>query len=254
VEQGKLHDFRYEYRHVDMLVIDDVQFLSERERSQEEFFHTFNTLYQRRKQIILSADCSPAEIPKLEQRLVSRFNQGLVARIDKPDYETRMAIIHKKAQLRGIEPPADVVEFVARKIDSNTRELEGALTKIHGLAMLEDGKITLDLAREALGEEPTPAHHRVTISQIIDVVINYFDVRLSDLQGKRRSRSIAFPRHICMYLARDLTNHSLEEIGGHFGGRDHTTVLHAYRTIDKLCDHDEKIRSTLDSLVASLTQ
>jgi chromosomal replication initiator protein len=254
VEKGNLHDFRYKYRHVDMLVIDDIQFLSERERSQEEFFHTFNTLYQARKQIVLSADCSPAEIPKLEDRLVSRFNQGLVARIDKPDYETRMAIIHKKAQLRGIEPPEEVVIFIARKIDSNTRELEGALTKIHGLAMLEGGKITIDLAREALGEEPTPAHHQITISQIIDAVINHFNVRMSDLQGKRRSRSIAFPRQVCMYLARDLTNHSLEEIGGHFGGRDHTTVLHAYRTVDKLCDHDQTVRSTVDALVASLLQ
>ena len=254
VEQGKLHDFRYKYRHADMLVIDDVQFLSEKERTQEEFFHTFNTLYQSRKQIVLSADCSPAEIPKLEQRLVSRFNQGLVARIDKPGVETRMAIIHKKALMRGIKPPDEVVEFIARKIDTNTRELEGALTKIHGLAMLEDGQITLELAREALGEEPAQAHHQVTISQIIDAVINYFDVRLSDLQGKRRSRSIAFPRQVCMYLARDLTNHSLEEIGGHFGGRDHSTVLHAYRTIDKLCDHDENTRLTVESLVASLTQ
>jgi len=254
VEQGCLHDFRYKYRHMDMLVIDDVQFLSERERSQEEFFHTFNTLYQGRKQIVLSADCSPAEIPKLENRLVSRFNQGLVARIDKPDYETRMAIIYKKAQLRGINPPEEVIIFIARKIDSNTRELEGALTKIHGLAMLEGGKITLDLAREALGEEPTPAHHHITISQIIEAVTKHFNVRMSDLQGKRRSRSIAFPRQVCMYLARDLTNHSLEEIGGHFGGRDHTTVLHAYRTIDKLCDHDYQVRGTVDALVTGLLQ
>ncbi|MBN1845193.1 MAG: chromosomal replication initiator protein DnaA [Sedimentisphaerales bacterium] len=254
VEQGKLHEFRYKYRHADMLVIDDVQFLSDQEQTQEEFFHTFNTLYQTRKQIVLSADCSPAEIPKLEQRLVSRFNQGLVARIDRPDFETRMAIIHKKAQLRGIDPPEEVVTLIARKIESNTRELEGALTKVHGLAMLENGLITLELAREALGEEPISAHHQVTISKIIEAVTKHFDVRLSDLQGKRRSRSIAFPRQVCMYLARDLTNHSLEEIGGHFGGRDHTTVLHAYRTIDKLCDHDVHVRSTVANLVSSLTQ
>ena len=254
VEQGKLNDFRYKYRHVDMIVIDDVQFFSEREHSQEEFFHTFNTLYQSRKQIILCADCRPAEIPGLEERLVSRFNQGLVARIDKPDYETRVAILHKKAQLRGIDPPEEVIQSIARKLDSNTRELEGALTKIHGLAMLEGGVITRELAREALGEEPAQPRHRITISQIIDAVTNHFDVRLSDLQGKRRSRSIAFPRQVCMYLARDLTNHSLEEIGGHFGGRDHSTVLHAYRTIDKLCDHDPNVRATVDSLVAGLTE
>jgi len=254
IEQGKLHDFRYKYRHLDMIVIDDIQFLSERERSQEEFFHTFNTLYQARKQIILSSDCSPAEIPKLEQRLVSRFNQGLVARIDKPDYETRMAIVHKKAQMRGINPPEDVVSLIARKIDSNTRELEGTLTKIHGLAMLDGGEITIELARGALGEENVVPRHHITISQIIDAVTETFNVRMSDLQGKRRSRSIAFPRQVCMFLARDLTNHSLEEIGGHFGGRDHSTVLHAYRTIDKLCDNDENIRATVNSLVASLTR
>ena len=254
VEQGKLHDFRYRYRHVDMLVIDDVQFLSERERSQEEFFHTFNTLYQSRKQIVLSADCSPAEIPKLEARLVSRFQQGLVARIDQPDYETRMAIVHKKAQLRSIKPPEEVIGLIARKIESNTRELEGALTKIHGLAMLEGGEITIELARQALGEEPVTNHHRVTMSLIIEAVTGHFGVRLSDLQGKRRSRSIAFPRQVCMYLARDLTNHSLEEIGGHFGGRDHTTVLHAYRTIDRLIDTDEGVRETVNELVGGLTQ
>jgi len=254
VEEGDLYDFRYKYRHVDMLVIDDVQFLSERERSQEEFFHTFNTLYQSRKQIILSADCPPAEIPKLEDRLVSRFNQGLVTRIDKPCYETRMAIIRKKAHMRGIEPPEEVVCFIARKIESNTRELEGALTKVHGLAMLENGQITLELAREALGEDPIAAHHQISISQIIDTVTDYFNVRMSDLQGKRRSRSIAFPRQVCMYLARHLTNHSLEEIGGYFGGRDHSTVLHAYRNVDKLCDNDEPTRVLVNGLVSNLTQ
>ncbi len=254
VEEGKLYDFRHKYRHVDVLVIDDVQFLSDRERSQEEFFHTFNSLYQSRKQIILSADCSPAEMPKLEDRLVSRFNQGLVTRIDKPSFEMRMAILYKKASLRGLHPPEEVINFIARKIESNTRELEGALTKVHGLAMLDNGTINLELARQALGEEPTPAHRQVSISQIIEAVTDHFNVRLSDLQGKRRSRSIALPRQICMYLARDLTNHSLEEIGGYFGGRDHTTVLHAYRNIDKLCDHDESIRGMVDSLVTGLTQ
>lgn len=254
VEQGELYDFRYKYRYVDVLVIDDIQFLSERERSQEEFFHTFNSLYQARKQIILSADCSPSEIPKLEERLVSRFNQGLVTRIDKPTYETRMAILYKKAAMRSIDPPEDVISFIARKIASNTRELEGALTKVHGIAMLDGSAITIDLARQALGEEPTPAHRQISISQIIESVTENFNVRLSDLQGKRRSRSISYPRQICMYLARDLTDYSLEEIGGYFGGRDHTTVLHAYRNIDKLCDNDEKVRSTVEGLVVSLTQ
>ncbi|MBN1765423.1 MAG: chromosomal replication initiator protein DnaA [Sedimentisphaerales bacterium] len=254
VEEGNLYDFRYKYRYVDVLAIDDIQFLSDRDRSQEEFFHTFNSLYQSQKQIILSADCSPSEIPKLEDRLVSRFNQGLVTRIDKPSYEMRMAILHKKAAMRGIAPPEESISFIAKKINSNTRELEGALTKVHGLAMLEDGTITLELTRQALGEEPTPAHRMITITQIIDSVTDHFNIRLSDLQGRRRSRSIAFPRQICMYLARDLTSHSLEEIGGYFGGRDHTTVLHAYRNIDKLCDNDESIRALVDTLVTNLTQ
>ncbi|MBI9015863.1 MAG: chromosomal replication initiator protein DnaA [Phycisphaerae bacterium] len=254
VEDGKLYDFRYKYRHVDVLVIDDIQFLSERERSQEEFFHTFNSLYQSRKQIIISSDSPPSEIPHLENRLISRFNQGLVTRIDKPCYETRLAILRKKAFMRGINPPDEAVEFIARKIENNTRELEGALTKVHGMAMLEDGQITLELVRQALGEEPTPAHRQISISQIIDVVTEHFNIKLSDLQGKRRSRSIAFPRQICMYLARDLTRHSLEEIGGYFGGRDHTTILHGYRNIDKLCDNDESTRQLVEVLMANLTQ
>jgi chromosomal replication initiator protein len=254
VEQGNLYDFRYKYRYVDMLVIDDIQFLAEGERSQEEFFHTFNTLYQANKQIVLSADCSPSEIPKLEERLISRFSQGLVTAIEKPCFETRMAILRKKAHMRGIEVPEDVITLIGRKIDNNTRELEGALTKVCGMAMLDNGPITLELAREALGEDPPQAHHQITISQIIEKIIEHFNVRMNDLQGKRRSRSIAFPRQVCMYLARDLTPHSLEEIGGYFGGRDHTTVLHAYRTIDKLYDNDEKTRGLINSLVAGLTR
>ncbi len=253
VEEGDLYDFRYKYRHVDMLVIDDIQFLTDRDRSQEEFFHTFNTLYQSRKQIILSADCSPSEIPNLEERLISRFSQGLVTRIDKPCMETRMAILYKKSQLRGMNVPDDIINYIAKRVENNTRELEGALTKIYGMAMLDGGEITLDLAREAFGDEPTQIRHQITITQIIDAVTQHFNVRLGDLQSKRRSRSIAFPRQVCMYIARDLTSHSLEEIGGYFGGRDHTTVLHAYRNIDKLCDHDPTIRNMVDGLVTGLT-
>ena len=253
VEKGDLYDFRNRYRHADVLVIDDIQFLAERERTQEEFFHTFNTLYQNRKQIILSADCSPAQMPNFEDRLVSRFNQGLVTGIDPPGYETRVAIVCKKAALRGINPPEEVIDFIAKRIDSNIRELEGALTRVHGLAMLEGGAITLDLARRAFGETVESGSPTVTISRIIEAITDHFGVRVSDLQGKRRSRSIAFPRQVCMYLARDLTRHSLEEIGGYFGGRDHTTVLHAYRTIDKLCDNDEQTRQTVEKLLTSLT-
>ena len=232
VETGEMNQFRYRYRHVDVLVIDDIHFLARRERTQEEFFHTFNTLYQGHKQIILSADCPPSEIPELEERLVSRFNWGLVARIDKPCYETRMAILQKKAKMRGIALPDDVLCYVASKIVSNTRELEGAVTKIQGMAMLQNGTIDLDLAKAALGDSATSEPRRITIQQILDAVTKYYNVRLSDLQSKKRHKSIAFPRQVCMYLARRHTHYSLEEIGGYFGGRDHTTVMHAVRTVD----------------------
>lgn len=231
VGTGDMAQFRYRYRQADMLVIDDIHFLRGRERTQEEFFHTFNTLYQNHKQIILSADCSPSEIPELEDRLVSRFNWGLVARIEKPDYETRVAILQKKAQLRGLTLPDDVVCYIAAAVENNTRELEGAITKVQGLAMLNGGVIDLDIAKSALGDMVAPERRQITIQQILDAVTQYYNVRLGDLQSKKRQKSIAFPRQVCMYFARKFTRYSLEEIGGYFGGRDHTTVLHAVRTV-----------------------
>jgi len=233
VQNGDMNQFRYRYRHVDVLVIDDIHFLRGHERTQEEFFHTFNTLYQGNKQIILSADAPPSEIPELEERLVSRFNWGLVARIEKPCYETRMAILQKKARLRGMEIPDDVICYVASKVENNTRELEGAVTKIQGMSMLQEGRIDMELAKAALGETGTPEQKRITIQQIIEQVIKYYNVKTSDLQSKKRHKSIAFPRQVCMFLARKYTRYSLEEIGGYFGGRDHTTVLHAVRTVDR---------------------
>ena len=240
VETGDMAQFRYRYRQVDVLVIDDIHFLSSRDRTQEEFFHTFNTLYQGHKQIILSADCPPSEIPELEERLVSRFNWGLVARIEKPCYETRMAILQKKAKLRGLALPEDVVCYIASRVENNTRELEGAITKIQGMAMLQNGVIDLEIAKAALGDSATPEQRRITVQQILDAVTKYYNVRVSDLQSKKRHKSIAFPRQVCMYLARRHTRYSLEEIGGYFGGRDHTTVLHAIRTVDgdMKADHD----------------
>jgi chromosomal replication initiator protein len=248
VEQGDLHDFRYRYRHVDMLVIDDIQFLSDHEQSQEEFFHTFNTLYQSQKQIILSSDRSPSEIPGLEERLVSRFNWGLVARLDRPCYETRVAIVRKKARVRGLELPDDVVCYIAGSIESNIRELEGAIAKVTMLAQVTDRSIDLSVAQEALGGDGEPRQREVTIDDILKAVTNCYDVRVADLQSKKRSRSIALPRQVCMYLARSLTRHSLEEIGGYFGGRDHSTVLHANRAVDSLREKDPEFRATLDRL------
>ena len=252
VEKGLLHEFRYRYRHADVLAIDDIQFLSDHERTQEEFFHTFNTLYQAQKQIILSSDRGPAEIPDLEERLVSRFNWGLVARIDRPCYETRVAIVRKKAGLRGIGLPEDVVCFIAGTIDSNTRELEGAISKVQMLAKVADRPMDLALAQEALGTEPAARRREITIEDILNVVTARFNVRLADLQSKKRTRSIAFPRQICMFLARTLTRHSLEEIGGYFGGRDHTTVLHADRTIRALREDDAQFQATLERLTQEI--
>lgn len=253
VETGEMHQFRHRYRHVDLLVIDDIHFLAGHDRTQEEFFHTFNTLYQQHKQIILSADCSPSEIPELEERLISRFNWGLVARIEKPCYETRIAILQKKARMRGLSLPEEVVCYVASRVENNTRELEGAITKIQGMAMLQEGRIDLDLAKSALGDIATAEQRRITIQQIFDSVTKYYNVRLSDLQSKKRHKSIAFPRQVCMFLARRHTRYSLEEIGGYFGGRDHTTVLHAVRTIDYDVKNDKEIAEQLTFLEGQLT-
>jgi chromosomal replication initiator protein len=253
IERGALHSFRYRYRHVDVLVLEDIQFLAARERTQEEFFHTFNTLYQLHKQIVLSADCRPTDIPTLEERLVSRFNWGLVARIDSPCLETRMAIIRKKMKMRGMELPEDVVLFVASRIQSNTRELEGALTRLRSVAALEgDCPIDLTLARRAVGADDAQRSQPIRIQDIMSAVTERFGVKLSDLQGRRRSRSIAMPRQVCMYLARQLTNHSLGEIGGFFGGRDHTTVLHAHKLVGRRREKDLAFRMRLDEIEAVL--
>jgi chromosomal replication initiator protein len=253
IETGDMNQFRHRYRHVDVLVIDDIHFLAGRDRTQEEFFHTFNTLYQGHKQIILSADCPPSEIPELEERLVSRFNWGLVARIEKPCYETRVAILQKKARMRGLTLPDDVVCYIAAKVENNTRELEGAITKIQGMSLLQAGRIDLDLAKQALGDSATAEQKRITIQQIFDAVTKYYSVKQSDLQGKRRHKSIAFPRQVCMFLARRHTRYSLEEIGGYFGGRDHTTVLHAVRTVDGDMKADPEIDRQVTHIETQVT-
>ena len=246
VECGALQQFRYRYRHVDMLVIDDIQFLAERDRSQEEFFHTFNTLHQSRRQIVLSADCSPAQIPSLEQRLVSRFKSGLVASIDPPCLETRMAIIRKKAKLRGIEVNEDVTNLIASRIETNIRDIEGALLKLDALSQTRGCPIDLAMAREAVGTPPT--NRVITLSQIVEVITQRFGVRLADLQSKKRTKSLTVPRQVCMYLLREMTNHSLEEIGGYFGGRDHSTVIHAGKTVQGCCANDPSFADMVEDL------
>jgi len=249
VKAGRMHEFRHRFRTADMLVIDDIHFLSKREQTQEEFFHTFNSLYQTSRQIVLSSDAAPNEIPDLEERLVSRFNCGLVARMDRPCYETRVSILRAKAKLHNLELPDEVPAYIAARIDSNIRELEGALTKVRGYAMANGIAITLDAAKAALSEDPSgTVPNQPSIQTIIDAVTKYYDIKLSDLMSKRRHKSVALPRQVCMWLARKYTRYSLEEIGGYFGGRDHTTVLHAIRTIGSRRDQDPDVGKAVERL------
>lgn len=253
IEQGSMAEFKSQYRTVDLLVIDDVQFLKERDQSQEEFFHTFNALYDNQSQIVLSADASPGEIPSLPERLTSRFKCGLVARIDAPSYETRIAIVQKKARLRGMKVSEDASEYIAGRVKANIREIEGALTTLYALAGTTGQEISKELAKIAMGDDET-TDKNITITDIIKAVTSYYDVRPADLQSKKRSQSITMPRQICMYLARNLTSHSLEEIGGHLGGRDHTTVMHACSKITGLQQSSEKIQSQLTELTKRITK
>jgi len=248
VQAGEMPDFRHCFRDVDVLVIDDIHFLTKRERTQEEFFHTFNTLYQNQKQIILSSDAAPQDIPDLEHRLVSRFQCGLVVEILPPCFETRVQIVKQKARIRGIELKEDVACFVAQRMQTNVRELEGAVVRLAMQSITDERPIDLALARLALDPGGTSISPRVTITSIIDAVVSYYGVKLTDLQSKRRQKSIAHPRQVCMFLARKHTDFSLEEIGGYFGGRDHTTVMHAVRTVEVKRDNDEHFQHVLASL------
>jgi len=254
IEEGNTAGFQSQFRTVDLLIIDDVQFLREREHSQEEFFHTFNALYNNGKQIILSADSAPGKIPSLEERLISRFNWGLVTRIDPPSYETRVAIVQKKAHVRGLNISDEIAGYIARKVHANIRELEGALTSIYAVATTTGQEIDLELAQTALEGQIEATSKHISITDIAGVVTSHFDVRLADMQSKKRSQSITEPRQICMYLARNLTRHSLEEIGGHLGGRDHTTVMHACSKINQAKDTDPKMSALLNDLTNQITQ
>jgi len=248
IENGQVENFRHRFRYLDVLVIDDIHFLADKDRTQEEFFHTFNRLYQSQKQVVLSSDSPPHEIPRIEERLVSRFKWGLVARIDRPSYETRVAIVRKKARLRGADLPEDVVQYIASTVDTNNRELEGATIRVIAYAALSGRQVTMDVAKEALRDLEAGPQRTITIQDITDAVLQRYNVRLADLQSKRRTQSVAVPRQIAMYLARRLTNHSLEEIGAFFGGRDHTTVLHAERKIQKEIEHDSAFRGLVESI------
>ncbi len=248
VQAGEMTAFRHRFRDVDLLIIDDIHFLAKRDRTQEEFFHTFNSLYQSHRQIVLSSDAPPEEIPDLEDRLVSRFKWGLVTSVTPPCYETRVEILKNKARMRGMELSDDVACLIASRIDANIRELEGAIVKLQVMASVEKRAIDIPMAAAALGDETIKGEKRVQIQTIIGAVTEFYGVKMTDLQSQRRQRSIALPRQVCMYLARRNTRFSLEEIGGYFGGRDHTTVMHAVKTVEDRCSVDLSFNRVVSSL------
>jgi chromosomal replication initiator protein len=255
VQAGEMADFRNKFRAFDMLIIDDIHDLSNREQTQEEFFHTFNTLFQSGRQVVLSSDAPPSEIPRLEDRLTSRFSCGLVAGIDPPGFETRVAIIKKKAALRHIDIPDDVSNYVAARLDQNIRQLEGAMTKLQGLSLLDGSPIDMAMAKTAIsgGSGVKNPKKHLTIQDILDAISAFYDVKLVDLLSKRRNKSITTPRQVGMWLARRHTRFSLEEIGGYFGGRDHTTVMHAIKTVNAKKSSSDQLDQDLARLQHQLT-
>lgn len=255
IKHDKNEEFRNKYRNVDVLLIDDIQFIAGKEGTQEEFFHTFNALHEANKQIILSSDRAPKEIPTLEDRLRSRFEWGLIADIQAPDFETRMAILKKKADVERLNVPNEVMVYIATKIKSNIRELEGALIRIVAYSSLTNREITVDLASEALKDIISKRQAKsITIDSIQDIVSSYFNLRVQDFKSQKRTRNVAYPRQIAMYLSRKLTDMSLPKIGEEFGGRDHTTVIHAYEKISENLKTDEGLQSTIDDITKKLKQ
>jgi len=246
--------FRNEYRSVDLLLVDDIQFFADKEGTQEEFFHTFNALYDDRKQIVLTSDRLPNEIPKLQERLVSRFAWGLSVDITPPDLETRIAILRKKANAERLEIPGDTLSYIAGQIDSNIRELEGALVRVQAYAAIESRDITTSLAADALKSMlPSAKPTTLTILDIQNAVSKYYQLSIADLKGKKRIKSIVLPRQIAMYLSRELTSNSLPKIGAEFGGKDHTTVIHAYEKIVHVLSADDQLKQEINDIKKKLT-
>ncbi|AHF05668.1 chromosomal replication initiator protein DnaA [Desulfitobacterium metallireducens] len=243
-------EFRNHYRNVDILLIDDIQFLAGKEGTQEEFFHTFNALYEADKQIIISSDRPPKEIPTLEDRLRSRFEWGLITDIQAPNLETRIAILRKKAKLENLQVSNDVMVYIADKIQSNIRELEGALIRVMAYASLSEKPITVEIAAEALKDIiPVNTPKEITIENIQQATAEYFHLSLGEFKAKKRTRAIAFPRQIAMYLSRELTDYSLPKIGDEFGGRDHTTVIHAHDKINQARRKDPLLDKKINEII-----
>ncbi|RQV93326.1 chromosomal replication initiator protein DnaA [bacterium] len=251
IQNNRTTEFSQIYRNVDLLLVDDIQFFMSKERTQEEFFHTFNALHQKGKQIVLSSDRPPKELKGLEERLISRFQWGLVADIQPPDLETRIAILQQKANLDSINISMEIIEYIATNITSNIRELEGALIKLLAFSSLKGIDISLDLAKTVLKDIFINKKHDISIEEIQREVCNYFGIPDDLLRGKSRKKEIAFARQVAMYLSKEMTRYSLKSIGLHFGGRDHTTVIHAVRTIYSLLKENtqnDKITETVESL------
>ena len=249
IQEGRMHDFRTRYRTVDVLLIDDIQFLAGKDRTQEEFFHTFNSLHELNRQIVISSDRPPKEIPTLEERLRSRFQWGLIADIQPPDFETRVAILKSKVGPYTKLVPEDVLSFIAHKIQKNIRELEGALTRVIAHASLNRSTITVDTAAKLLQDViPSTEARTLSIDTIARAVANFYHISLEEMKGKRRDKHIVFPRQVAMYLIREETASSLPVIGQAFGGRDHTTVLHSYEKISTDAKEDDRLQADLRKL------
>ncbi len=250
LQYGKILSFRQKYRNVDVLLMDDIHYLSGKERTKEEFFHTFNHLYDGQKQIVISSDCPPKEIPHLEERFRSRFEWGLIADLKPPDIETRIAILKKKSDLEGVDLPESVALYIADKVHSNIRVLEGYLRRVIAFASLKGEKIDLDLTKEALRSLLDSSSAVVTIEKIQKIVCHQFKIKPSQLKSKNNSPKFAFPRQIAMYLSKGLTKASLPEIGKKFGGKHHTTVIHSIRKIEKMHNEDPEFNKELNNLIS----
>ena len=253
IKDDRNEEFRNKYRNVDVLLIDDIQFIAGKERTQEEFFHTFNTLHEANKQIIISSDRTPKEIPTLEDRLRSRFEMGLITDIQAPDFETRVAILRKKAQIETIDVPHEVTGYIAKNIKSNIRELEGALTRVVAYSSLTNRTVTLELATEALKDIITSSKtEEITVNRIKEKVVDVFGIKMEDFNSKKRTRSISYPRQVAMYICRELTDLSLPKIGEAFGGRDHTTVMHAHDKISTEIKSGSDIKDKISKIMSDL--
>jgi chromosomal replication initiator protein len=252
IRDGAPEDFRDHYRKVDVLLIDDIQFISGKEGTQEEFFHTFNALYDASKQIVISSDKPPKALNPLEDRLRSRFEWGLIADIQPPDLETRIAILRSKAELQGFPVPPDVIQYLARRVPSNIRELEGSLNRIIAYATLNERQLSVDLAAAALDSLSGPRRAQLTPQTIIDCVCKYFGLSHDQVTGKSRDKSIVVPRQIAMYLVREETSASLEQIGQLLGGRDHTTVMHGWDKIGAAVQEDHQLRNDVLAIRSAL--